>query len=160
MSITKRLITMIMAMACQQMMIGSGEAAASGLRNVERSIVFAVQSEVQASNAGKHVCIGFGNGLAVNQKVIISELKRKSLQVHPGEWCRQGPHRFTIGVLAPVNETSAATYEFVLEVGDVSTLPGEHFATLLRRGTYIVHCDTASGPRLIAYRQTCCPKTN
>ncbi len=135
------------------------EAPDNGLRSVDRAVVFAIQQEFQriGPESLKNVCVGFGHGLDIHDKAVISELKNKGLKVHRADWCNRGPRRVQIAIVAPIRETSPGTYEFVLEVGDLFIPEGEHFATLLRRGTYIVHYEGASEAQLVSYHQTCCP---
>jgi hypothetical protein len=130
---------------------------------LDRVVVFAIQQEVEASSlkTRSDLCIGIGYGLMVNEKDVIFKLERIGLRLHPNSWCNQRLRGLSIAVIAPIRETSAATYELVLELGDLSPVGrGEHFATLLKRGTYVIHCDKGPEAQIISYRQTCCEKTN
>src|ERR1035437_958188 len=132
------------------------------LRSVDRAVVFAIQRDSQGVRIEnrKDICVQFGHGLDIHEKAVILELKSKGLKVHHNNWCNHGPdgpRGMNIAVVAPIRETSPGTYEFLLEVSDLSIPEGEHFATLLRRGTYVVHCEGGSEPELVSYGQTCCP---
>jgi hypothetical protein len=131
------------------------------LRSVDRAVVFAIlqANEGLRIHDTKDICIGFGHGLDIHKKAAITELKDKGLKVHPSDWCSHRPHGrgMNIAIVAPIKKISPATYEFVLEVGDLSIAEGEHFATLLRRGTYVIRCESNSEPGLVSYRQTRCP---
>jgi hypothetical protein len=130
-------------------------AAVSGLEEV---VVFGVQQEAKASDvkSRRDVCIGFGHGLAVDERAVISEVKRGGLKVHSSEWCVARARGLNIDVVAPINEVSAGTFELTIQVRDPSIKPGEHFATLLKRGTYIIRWKKGTDPQLVSYRQTCC----
>ncbi len=162
MSIMKSAISAALVIACQQITPPKDTPATHGPSTVERVIVFAVQQESEASHlrSRKDLCIGFGHGLAVDEKAIISQLKHNGLKVHPNQWCNRGPRGLRIGIVAPINEVAPGMYELVIELGDLSIRQGEHFATLLRRGTYVIRCDNGARPQLVSYRQTCCAKTS
>lgn len=143
------------------------DAAKNGMSNVDRAVLFAIQHEVDAAGLKKDqdFCVGLGYGLTLNEKSIIAGLKQTGLRVHRQSWCNAGPRGLDFGgprgldfaVVAPIKETSPGTYEFVVELGDNSPIQqGEHFATLLRRGTYIVHSADGSDPTLVSYQKTCC----
>jgi hypothetical protein len=134
-------------------------ALADELRTTDRAVVFAIQREAQAIHIDgrKDICIAFGHGLDIHEKAVVAELENRNLKIHHENWCSRGPRGLNIAVVAPIRETSPGTYEFVVEVGDLSMPEGAHFATLLRRGTYMVHCEGSSEPQLVSYRQTCCP---
>jgi hypothetical protein len=99
--------------------------------------------------------------LVVDEKGIAFKLKSVGLRLHPNSWCNRHLRGLSISVLSPVRETSEATYELTLELGDLSPVGrGEDFASLLKRGTYVIRCDKGSEPRIVSYRQTCCEKTS
>jgi hypothetical protein len=52
---------------------------AAGSNNLERAAIFAVQQEAKAGDltSGKDVCVGFGHGLALHEKTVLSSLKRE-----------------------------------------------------------------------------------
>ena len=55
---------------------------------------------------------------------------------HPNTWCNSGPRGVKISMVGPIKESSPDAYEFVIELADLSGIQrGEHFATLLGRGT-------------------------
>lgn len=147
----------------QDGVLAQSPSAARGLGNLERVVVFAVQREIESGNLKNRsdLCIGFGNGLGIDEKAVISELRRTGMRVHPNEWCTHSLRGLTIAIVAPIHETSPQTYALVLELGDLSPIrTGEHFATLMKRGTYVVRYAQGSEPQLISYRQTCCSKTS
>jgi hypothetical protein len=151
----------LIAVSCQFAFAKKAALPTNDLRSVDRAVVFAIlqANEGPRIHDTKDICIGFGHGLGIHEKAAITELKDKGLKVHPSNWCSHGPHGrgLNIAIVAPIKEISPATYEFVLEVGDLSIAQGKHFATLLRRGTYVIRCESNSEPALVSYRQTCCP---
>jgi hypothetical protein len=161
-SIVRIAAVVLPTIACQENVLAKSDAAVTGLGNSERALVFAVQHEVEAGGleTRKDLCVGFGHGLAVNEKAVMSELKRIGLRVHPGEWCSHSLRGLSIAIIAPIRETSPGTYEFAIELGDLSPIrAGEHFAELLKRGTYIIHREEGSDPQIVSYQEACCPKT-
>jgi hypothetical protein len=152
MCISKSVIAAMLILALGHVAFAK-ESAASGLSIVERVIVFAVQQEVQDGhvNKRKDVCLGLGDGLNVDERAIISALKRKGVRVHTNAWCNRGPRGLRIGVIAPIKQGAPETYEFVVDLTDLSIRPDEHLATRLRRGTYVIRCDHSFKPQLISY---------
>ena len=136
------------------------DASTHGLDSSERAAVFAIQVEGKASSLeGKNsLCIGVGKQLQISEKAIVSRLKRDGLRVHANEWCNKGPRGLRVGIVAPINEISPGTYEVSLQVDDLTMRSGEHFARMLRRGTYVIHCANGSEPELVSYRRTCCTR--
>jgi hypothetical protein len=134
---------------------------APSFANMDRAIVFAVEQEIHANHLEKRrdLCLGFGHGLEVDEDGIVGELGHRGLALHTNEWCNQGPRGDVISIVAPVVEQHPGTYEFVVELTDLRPIKkeGEHFGTLLRRGTYLVRVKDASTPELVTYRKTCCP---
>jgi hypothetical protein len=153
-------IVCLMAIGCQQILLAPRAPAPNGLATADRAIIFAVEREIRASHleARTDVCVGFGQGMNINEKEVISELRRKGLKIHANEWCNRGPRGFTIAINAPITEPVPDTYNFVVELGDMRPIrqEGAHFATLLRRGTYTVKCEKGAPPRLVSYSKTCC----
>jgi hypothetical protein len=128
---------------------------------LERVIAVAVGYEVHLNRFEKRkdVCVGFGHGLRVDGQAVFSELNARGLKLRSNEWCNRGLRGLTISVISPLTETAPNTYEFVLEVGDLSPIhEGAHFAALVRRGAYKVECREGLGPDLISYSKTCCPE--
>ena len=66
----------------------------------------------------------------------------------------------TIGIVAPIKTSANDTYELEVELGDLQPIrqEGAHFATLLRKGIYVVKCRKGARPELVSYSQTCCPQ--
>jgi hypothetical protein len=131
--------------------LGSGE-----LTNLDRAIVFAVHLEIRA-NGFEHrsdVCVGFGSGLKVDEKEILSELNREKPIVHSNGWCNHGPRGLVIAINSPATEPHPGVYELIVEAGDNRPIlqRGEHFATLLRRGTYMIKCKEGAEPALVLYQ--------
>jgi len=129
--------------------------------DLERVAIFAIQQEVNASDlkSEKDICIALGHGLPVREKTILANLARKSPMPHPIAWCTTRNRGVSIVVLAPINESSPGQFEVAVEVGDEAIKEGTHFATLLKRGTYVIRYQKGSEPQLMMYRQTCCSKT-
>lgn len=155
--VIRSIACMLMILAYQQLAVPDQK-----LSVVERVIEFSVQQEIKASNLAAHrdLCVGFGYGLIVDEGAIISSLKRKGTHIHENDWCNQGPRGIAIDILSPIHETSPGTYEVNVQIADLSLRPGEHFATLLKRGTYVVRCVESSEPQIVSYRQTCCVKAS
>lgn len=158
MSGMKPIIAAVLVVSCCEMLPAKATATPKEAGRVERVVAFAVGLEAQAGHleGRRDLCIGFGHGLAVDEKAIVLRLRRNGLKMHRSEWCDRGRRGLRIGVGAPISETSEGTYELVLEASDLSIHEGEHFATLLSRGTYVVRCQNASEPTLVSYRRTCC----
>lgn len=155
---------LILTSSLSVLMIITGQrfALAAGLSNLERAVIFAIQQEAKTSDltSGKDVCVGFGHGLALHEKRVLSSIKRGGIKAHTSDWCTQHGHGVSIAVLAPVKESSPGTFEVTVQVGDPSVKPEEHFGTLLKKGTYVIRCDGSSEPQLVSYRQTCCLKAS
>ena len=162
-AIPKMALVILLTIACQEMALAQSSSPMPSSGNVERVTVFAIQREVEAGNlkGRSDLCLGFGNGLAVDQKAVMSELKRGGVKLHPAEWCNHSLRGLNIAVIAPIRQTPLQTYELVLELSDPSPIrTGEHFATLLKRGTYVVQYRQGAEPQLVSYQQTCCSKTS
>jgi hypothetical protein len=158
----KLLIAISAVIVCQLFVAARESHSAKRLSNADRAIVLAAELEVRANRLEKRrdVCIGFGNGLAVDQEGIISELNSRGMKLHPNEWCNEGPRGFVDSILAPVDEPRPGIYELVVQLGDLGAIrrQADHFGTLLRRGSYTVQSDDSGEPEIIAYRKTCCPE--
>ena len=155
----KSVVAVLVFISCPHVVRAQEAVSVNRLGKLERVVAFAVEHEVHLSRLEKRtdVCVGFGHGLIVDEQGILSDLKRHGLKLRSNEWCNRGPRGLTIGIISPVSETAPDTYEFVLEVGDLSPiLEGAHFATLLRRGMYKVECREGVRPELISYSKTCC----
>jgi hypothetical protein len=162
-SVLKSSIAALMIIACQQIILAQETVKAGGLGNLERVAVFAVQQEVGANKlkTRSDLCIGFGDGLGIDEKAVMSKLNRVGLRLHPVGWCNDHARGLRIAIISPIRETSPGTYELTLELSDLSPLRrGEHFATLVKRGTYVIRCDKGSEPELVSYQRTCCEKTS
>jgi hypothetical protein len=160
MSIPKAILSTVLIVFCQQSVTVKGKPP-DDLGTVERVIAFTVHLETQSSDPkpGRYICVAFGHGLNVDVRAISSELKRRGLRVNSEEWCRQRATGLIIAVLSPIKELSGDMYELSIEVGNLSVPQGEHFATLLKRGTYVVQLEKGSDPELVSYQRTCCSKT-
>lgn len=130
----------------------------SQLSNLDRAVAFAIDLEAHANRLEDRpdLCVGFGHGLKVDEKGILTELKRLKLKVHNNDWCNQGPRGLVIAVIAPASESVPGDYELMIELGDLRPIRqhGQHFGTLLRRGTYSVK--SKGEPDLVRYQKTCC----
>ncbi|MCI0353187.1 MAG: hypothetical protein L0Z53_27530 [Acidobacteriales bacterium] len=126
----------LLIIACQQIAFAK-ERDNSALGELEKVILFAVQLEAKASNfeTKKDLCVGFGYRLKVNEKAILTHLRRNGLEVHSNQWCiRDWPRGFSISVHAAVKATVPGTYELVMDAADLYIKPGEHVATILAQG--------------------------
>lgn len=128
------------------------------LSEMDRAVSLAVELEVRADRleGRRDVCLGFGHGLALDEKGIFSDLRRHGLRLRPQGYCNEGPRGSVMSVLAPVRESPQGTYEVVVELGDLHAIKdsGAHFGTLIRRGTYVVRCEGNGESKLIVYRKS------
>lgn len=159
----KSIIILVLFTVCPQIVSAQESPATHQLNNVDRAIIFTVQQEIHANHLenSSDVCLGFGHGLKVDEKEIVSELHQVGLKIHFNEWCNRGPRGLVISINAPVRKSAQGTYELIAELGDLRLIrqEGAHFARLLRNGTYTVKCEKGSQPELVSYSQTCCPGT-
>ena len=155
--VVKPIVGFLAVLACQQITAAKADVAARKTTRLERAVAFAVYLEAHANRLESRtdVCVGFGHGLAVDDKGILFELRRRNLKVHSNNWCNQGPRGFVIEILGRAMESAPDTYEVVIELGDLRPIreAGEHFGTLLRRGTYTVKCQEGSEPELLRYEE-------
>jgi hypothetical protein len=137
------------------------QAAKPTLDIAERSIIFAVLQEAKAADLSgrRDVCLGFGHGLVVQEKLILSELASRGLVLHKLTWCSNGPRGLSIDVIPPVEHLRDGVVRFRVDVGDLYIPEGVHFATMLRSSVYAIQCcDKHAEPKLISYKRTCCPE--
>lgn len=124
----------------------------SQLTNRERAIVFAVQQELHAAHleAKNDVCLGFGYGLDIKEGHILPELGHG---IRSNKWCNRGRRGFVIAILPPVEESAPGIIEVEIETGDNGPIAseGEHFGTLLRKGSYTVRVTDVGGSELVKY---------
>ena len=148
--------------AFQQNALASGTSGAKPLSDLDRAVIFVVQKEAQTGHLEKRrdVCVSFDTRMAINQKGIISELRRSGLRIHNDDWCIHGrdPRGMVISVGQAGNQQSPGVFELPVDLSDWWPIQreGAHFGTLLRRGTYTVRCKEGSEPELVSYSQTCC----
>jgi hypothetical protein len=83
-SVTKSIVIALIMASSQQ--IANGTTAVSSL---EQAVVSAVQREAKGTDlkSGEDLCIGFGHGLTLDEKAVLSKLKHSGLRVHPSAWC-------------------------------------------------------------------------
>jgi hypothetical protein len=159
--VTKSILIFLLVSTCRPSTAARENDPNGHLNNLDRAIVFAVYLEAHASRLENRedVCIGFGHGLAVNEKEILSELKIRKIKVHSNDWCNRGPRGLVISVIAPITESTPGTYELEVQVGDLRAIRegSEHFGTLLRRGTYTVKCKDNPEPELVKYQEAVLP---
>ena len=133
------------------------------LSEMDRAVSLAVELEVRADRLEdrRDVCLAFGHGLAVHEKAIFSDLRRRGLRLHAEGWCNQGPRGAVVSVVGPVRESPKGTYKVVVQLGDLRAIKesGAHFGTLVRRGTYVVRSEGSGELELVAYRKSCCPES-
>lgn len=126
------------------------------------AIAFAISQEVYANGLESKgdVCLGFGHDLGANENSISFILRNRGLKLRSSEWCNHGPRGWVVAVIAPVRNPRGHVYEIVIELGDLAGIKaqGEHFGTLVRRGTYTVQIDESIKAELLAYRKSCCPE--
>lgn len=153
----KSIIIAFVILTCQPFASAKENAPAGRMSTLDRAIAFAVYVEAHANRLENRtdVCIAFGHGLAVDKQGILSELRSRKLKMHTSDWCNQGPRGLLISIIGPTIESASGTYDLVVQVGDLRPLQqgSEHFATLLRKGTYSVKCKGGSEPELVRYQE-------
>jgi len=136
--------------------------AATQLTNQERAIVYVIGEETRdfALEARTDVCVDFATELAIRESAVFAALRAEGLNFHAARWCNRGPRGVDISIAMPSKETPPGTYQMVSDISDSDPirLYGDHFATLLRSGTYVIRCTDGSEPILESYHQTCCEK--
>lgn len=155
------LIAVSLIIVCQWVVAGRESHSAKRIGGADLAVVLAVEQEVRVSHLEKRrdICIGFGNGLSVDENGIISKLNDDGVKLRPNEWCNEGPRGSIVSVIAPIEQPHPGTYELTVELGDLrDKQKGSHFGTLLRRGIYTVQSDDQNQPKVITYRKTCCPE--
>jgi hypothetical protein len=154
------MIALLLLVICQRLTLGKDNSPGRKVGNVERVLSFTVELEIQASGlrTRKDVCLAFGNGLVADQQAVLSDLRRDGFKVRLNEWCNHGPRGLSVQIVALINETVPGVFDVVVELGDNSIRPGEHFATLLRRGAYEIWYKSGYAPRLLSYQETCCTR--
>ncbi len=132
------------------------------LTNQERAIVYVINEEARdyALEVRADVCVGFSTDLSIRESRILAALREQGLHFHPGSWCNRGPRGVEILITMPNKERPPGTYEIVSGINDSDPirLYGDHFATLLRSGRYVIKCVDGSEPTLGSYQLTCCEK--
>jgi len=153
----------LMIFVCGQVIGAQENSNSDQLENLDRAIVFAVQMEIHANRLENRtdVCVGFGNGLVVDEKAILFELKQEKLKVRSDDWCNRGPRGLSISVISSARESEPGTYEIRIELGDNWPISqhGAHFGTLLHSGTYSVKCGNGAEPELVRYQETALPSS-
>jgi hypothetical protein len=136
--------------------------AATQLTNQERATVFVINEEARdyALEARADVCVSFSTDLSIREPRILAALREQGLHFHSASWCNRGPRGVEILITMPNKETRTGTYEIVSDIDDSDPirLYGDHFATLLRRDTYVIKCVDSLEPKLESYQLTCCEK--
>jgi hypothetical protein len=157
----KLLAALSLLLICQPITQAQKGDSADGNSDLIEATAFAVRLEVEASQlkARNDLCVALDTRLEMREKHLVSMLKAGGLAVHSHEWCNRGPRGFSVLVGAPIKRTVDGAYEVKVEVGDLTIKPGEHFATMLKQGTYRVRLEKGSQPELILYHKTCCPRT-
>ena len=126
--------------------------------DLDQAVAYAIDLEVHASHLENRadVCIGLGHGLALDEQKILTELRAYKVKIRSGQWCNDGPRGIVIAIVPPTEESAPSTFDITIQVGDLRPIreSGEHFATMVRRGTYIVKFGVDSGPELISYQRT------
>lgn len=110
-TVPKISIVILLTLACQEMALAQSSSSIPSPGNMERIVAFAVQREVEAGSlkGRSDLCLGFGNGLAVDQKAVTAELRHAGLKLHQGEWCNHSLRGLNISIIGPIRETSSQT---------------------------------------------------
>jgi hypothetical protein len=157
-TIIKLAVTALMIFAYQQVTDSQENSKSGQLKNLDRVVAFVVQLEIHANRLENRtdVCLGFGNGLEVDEKVVLSELKQDRLKIRSVEWCNQRVRGLTVSIIPPIKESEPGIFEVEVVLGDLRPIRelGEHFGTLLRRGTYTVKYKDGAEPELFRYQET------
>jgi hypothetical protein len=155
-------VLVILAILLPQSILAGEVSTTKRLGEADRVVSFAIEQEIHANRLEERrdICVAFGQGLNLNETGIIAELNHRRLRVHPNPWCSQVPRGLVLSIIRPVEKTGPSVYEFGVQLSDLQPIKqeGEHFGTLLRRGTYTVQFSETKGPDLVAYRKTCCPE--
>jgi hypothetical protein len=125
----------------------------------DQVVAFAVEEEITANHleGRSDVCVALGTDLELSEGAIVATLEQIGFHVHENSWCNEGLRGMRIAVTSPVQRKADGSYEFTVELGDISPIQrGEHFAELIRRGDYVIQYDVTAGPRLVSYSRTCC----
>jgi hypothetical protein len=157
----KLLAALTLLLICQQITHAQANVAAGGNGDLIEVTAFAVRFEAEASQlkARKDLCVAIDTRLEMREKDLVSKLKASGLAVHSHEWCNRGPRGLRFLVSAPIKRADDGAYEVKVEVGDLTIKTGEHFATMLKQGTYRVRFEKGSQPEMGSYHKTCCPRT-
>ena|SRR5262252_1995395 len=128
---------------------------------LERVILVAVERELQVSSLveRRDVCVENVSAKTVDEKQLPLALKRSGVRVHPGKWCYLHNRGIEVDVLSLTEDQVSGLYRVDIEVVDERIPPGVHFATLLKRGTYVIRCLKGSEPQILSYEQMCCTKS-
>ncbi|HXO00242.1 MAG TPA: hypothetical protein VN881_14290 [Candidatus Acidoferrales bacterium] len=157
-------VAALMIFVCQQVGGAQKNSNSGQSKNLDRVIAFVVQLEIHANRLENRtdVCVGFGNGLIVDEKAIIAELKQERLRVHSIDWCNQRVLGLTVSLIPAIKEPEPGTYEVIIVLGDLRPIRdlGEDLGTLLRRGTYTVKYKDGAEPELVRYQETAFPPLN
>ena len=149
-------------LAVFQCVFTGNSGAATQLTNQERAIVYVISDEATdyALEARGDVCVSFATDLPIRESKILVALRDKRLNFHSAAWCNRGPRGVEISITMPNKQTLSGTFEIVSGINDSDPirLYGDHFATLLRSGTYVIKCNDDSDPVLEAYHLICCEK--
>jgi hypothetical protein len=156
----RALTVLALFVVCGQFAQAQETLAAGGSADLIEVTAFVVRLEAKTSQlmARKDLCLSFDTRLEIRERDVVSKLREGGLAVHPHEWCNHGPRGFRFSVGAPIKRAVDGVYEVVVDVGDLTIRPGEHFATTLREGTYRVKLEKGSQPEMISYQKTCCPR--
>ena len=139
--------------ASLSLIVAACAAGASTVSARQSAVEFAVQAELQASQAlaGKR-CVRLGPDTGVDEREIVRDLRAKGFRLQNPRWCARHLTGIQVEVLSPVLEASPGVFQFAIAVGDMNIPPGVHFATLLKRGTYLVRSESGVFPVLVDYK--------
>jgi hypothetical protein len=155
-------VLVILAILLPHSILAGESSTTKRLSEADQVVSFAIEQEIHANRLEERrdVCVAFGQGLNLNETRIISELNRRRLRVHPNPWCSEVPRGLVVSIIRPFEKTGPNVYEFGVQLSDLQPIKqeGEHFGTLLRRGTYTIQFNETKEPDLVAYRKTCCPE--
>src|ERR1700732_3694053 len=94
-------VAALMIFVCQQVGGAQKNSNSGQSKNLDRVVAFVVQLEIHANRLENRtdVCLGFGNGLEVDEKVVLSELKQDRLKIRSVEWCNQRVRGLTVSII-------------------------------------------------------------
>ena len=154
---------LLLALSLALLISGSADAWAR-LTEPERAAVFVIREEATdyALEAREDICVDLGTESNLREKAVLAALQEEGFKFHDGSWCNRGARGVTVFIEAPrVKELAAGAYEYISSISDLDPirLHGEHLATLLRKGKYVIKCEEDYEPVVDSYQMLCCEKS-